>query len=177
MRGSKHFMRHTRDKASSVALAVALMLLTGPATPGTVTYEYDEHGRLKAVIRDGARIDYTLDAAGNRQSVGGGGPSVPTNLRTQPVGISYGGNFTVLWNGSGTVHHYTLHEVILMGPGAGNQADYTINYPTAQKAFSKGPVEKDYEYTVRACATADQSQCSAWSAPVVISTCAAGGCN
>lgn len=105
-------------------------------------------------------------------------PSIPTNLRTNPVGIAFGGGFTVLWNAStGTVNHYTLHELITMGPGAGNTADYIVNAPTTSKGFTKGGTEKDFEYTVRACATADESQCSSWSSSVTISTCSAGGCN
>lgn len=105
-------------------------------------------------------------------------PGVPTNLRTQPVGVANGGNYTVLWNAStGSVNHYTLHEVLEFGPVWPVTTDYVVIAPTTSKSFSKGGVESEFVYTVRACATADESACSAWSAPVWIGTCPAQGCN
>jgi len=65
-------------------LAATLGLVTA-ASAVSVTYEYDQLGRLrKAIYEDGTVIVYTLDPAGNRTSVATGidntAPSVPTGL-------------------------------------------------------------------------------------------------
>lgn len=93
-------------------------------------------------------------------------PSVPANLRTVPADFSSTGNFTVLWDASsGPLNHYTLNEVISTG-GTNN---YTVVPPSTSKAFSKGTLlPRTFTYTVRACASADESLCSAWSPPVSI---------
>ena len=44
--------------------------LSVAAVAASVTYEYDEVGRLKAVVfADGTRVDYSLDGPGNRKNV------------------------------------------------------------------------------------------------------------
>jgi YD repeat-containing protein len=105
-------------------------------------------------------------------------PSVPTNLRTQPVGTSFGGDFTVLWNAStGAVNHYTLREEITLGPGTGTVQTFAVTPPAVSKFFSKGTVERTFDYQVKACGTADETQCSAYTAVVEIATCPTFGCN
>ena len=50
--------------------AAALALSTGLAWAGSVTYTYDNLGRLKtATYSNGVVITYSYDAAGNRTSV------------------------------------------------------------------------------------------------------------
>jgi hypothetical protein len=63
-------------------------LLSALAGAGTVTYTYDELGRLKTVNENGQFIRYELDAAGNRTSVSSAdtaAPSVPTGLAANAV--------------------------------------------------------------------------------------------
>lgn len=53
-------------KFAFLGMLLALSLADA-ATAGTITYTYDDLGRLKtAVYSDGTTITYTYDAAGNR---------------------------------------------------------------------------------------------------------------
>jgi len=166
----------------SAVLAVSAIAISATFA-ASVSYTYDELGRLKtATYDDGTVTTYTLDAAGNRTNVTTSpappsGPSVPANLRTSPVGSSTTGNYTVLWNASsGTVHHYTLHQVRVF-PTPTTQTDYSITPPAVSKNFTNGGPEKEFEYTVRACASAGESQCSAWSNAASINVCSGASCN
>jgi YD repeat-containing protein len=58
-------------KVSAAILIAGGMTSLGAQAAETITYQYDELGRLKAVVRTGTvnnnvQVQYTLDAAGNR---------------------------------------------------------------------------------------------------------------
>lgn len=100
-------------------------------------------------------------------------PGVPTNLRLSPP-VGNGGNYSVLWNApAGSINHYTLEEVKTF-PGS----PVTTTYPVTgnSKAFNKGNVYLELTYRVRACATANESQCSAYSSTVFKTVCPSSGC-
>lgn len=180
---SYQFYQGTSMAAPHVSGVAALMLAKNPSlTPDQVLAHLQSTARSfpgtcsqcgSGIVNAAAAVSAVPDPGPPPPT-----PGVPTNLRTQPVGVANGGNYTVLWNAStGSVNHYTLHEVLEFGPGAPATADYIVIAPTTSKSFSKGGFEREFQYTVRACATADESACSAWSAPVWIGTCPAGGCN
>jgi YD repeat-containing protein len=59
--------------ATTLTLCFALALMLSPvaahATPGSVSYVYDDLGRLvELVYDDGTTITYTYDAVGNRET-------------------------------------------------------------------------------------------------------------
>jgi hypothetical protein len=70
------------------------------------------------------------------------------------------------------VNHYTLNEV-RTAPTSGT-ATYAVT--GTSRAFSKGNVYLSLQYQVRACATADESQCSAYSGFVFKNVCPSTGC-
>jgi YD repeat-containing protein len=152
-----------------------LILLTFGAIggrAGTETYGYDALGRLRSITSpNGSTTTYGIDAAGNRTSVTPGGVSsnIPQNIRKSPT-TGTGGSFTILWDAvSGTVNHYTLEEEedSTVPPSI---VTYTVT--DTSKAFSKSGCLQ-LLYRVRACATANESQCSAYSAQVfkAVGTC------
>src|SRR3954463_5067785 len=70
-------------------LAMCAGFVALASVAGSVTYEYDQLGRLrKAIYPDGTVIVYSLDPAGNRTSVATGkdspAPTIPTNLAGTP---------------------------------------------------------------------------------------------
>lgn len=99
-------------------------------------------------------------------------PSVPANIRKSPTSGN-GWVYSILWDAStGPVDHYTLEEVE-SAPGSG-----TTTYPVTAtyKAFNKGEVYLQLVYRVRACATTNESQCSAYSGTVFKQVCPSSGC-
>lgn len=101
-----------------------------------------------------------------------GVPSVPANIRKSPA-TGNDPNYSILWDAStGTVNHYTLEEVET-APGS---ATLTYTVTTTFKAFNKGEVFLNLVYRVRACATANESQCSAYSGTVFKQVCPSSGC-
>jgi hypothetical protein len=100
-------------------------------------------------------------------------PSVPTNLRKSPT-TGTGGNFSILWDAStGTVNHYTLEETqTAPTPGV-----TTYSVTGTSKSFSKGNDYFELSYRVRACATSNESQCSAYTSGSVFKlVCPTSGC-
>lgn len=70
-------VRETRYRSHGWRRFVWLMLtsVSVTATAATISYEYDDLGRIKAVIYDGSiRTDYAYDSAGNRTTVSTTGP-------------------------------------------------------------------------------------------------------
>lgn len=99
-------------------------------------------------------------------------PGVPTNLRLVPP-TGNGGVFSVAWNApSGSINHYTLEEVKL----APSSSTTTYAVTALFKAFNKGNVYLELRYRVRACASADESQCSVYSGAVFKTVCPSSGC-
>lgn len=97
-------------------------------------------------------------------------PSVPANIRKSPTSGN-GSNYSILWDAStGTVNHYTLEEQDLQG------GTTTYSVTTTFKTFNKGEVYLELVYRVRACATANESQCSAYSGTVFKLVCPSTGC-
>jgi YD repeat-containing protein len=99
-------------------------------------------------------------------------PAVPQNIRKVPES-GFSQSYTILWDAStGTVNHYTLEEV-QVAPGSGTT---TYSVSTTSKSFNKGNVYLELEYRVRACATANESQCSGYSGVVFKMVCPTTGC-
>lgn len=99
-------------------------------------------------------------------------PGIPPNLRTTPTGISYGGNYTVRWDAaSGSPTYYVLEEQLDNG---GFNTSYTINAPTLLKSFSKGEINAEFDYRIKACNA--NNQCSAFSGEVTKLVCPSSGC-
>ncbi len=92
-------------------------------------------------------------------------PSVPANVRTTPAGSCTGcSSHTVLWNAStGPVNHYRLQIVDSTNPGPPQISTTTAT--TTSKTFSATRIRR--QYSVRACATADENFCSALSSPPI----------
>jgi hypothetical protein len=102
------------------------------------------------------------------------GPGVPTNLHTSPAGSANGGGFTLLWSAAtGSINHYTIQE---LNENTSVTTLYTVAGTTTSKVFSKGGTTNTFNYQVRACASSDESTCSAYSNSVAINTCPAAGC-
>lgn len=61
------------------------------AAPGTISFDYDQAGRLiQKTHHDTTTVDYTLDAAGNRVAVAASGPSAPQSGGKALLGVSGG---------------------------------------------------------------------------------------
>ena len=101
-------------------------------------------------------------------------PTVPTNIRKSPT-TGTSGTYSILWNAStGTVNHYTLEEV----QSAPSSGTVTYSVSTTSKGFTKGNVYLELTYRVKACGTATETQCSAYSTSVFKLVCPAApiGC-
>ena len=56
-----------KNSIRSAFLASSVLLFAAPAAAGTISYSYDQLGRLvQAVYPDGTTIQYTYDSYGNR---------------------------------------------------------------------------------------------------------------
>lgn len=146
-------MRRARSSrvASLLPISAALFLCAvwlSIAIAGTATYQYDEHGRLKAVTHDSAAsVVYSYDAAGNRTEVltflAPGAPSsitVPSSSTT--------GSYTISWGAaSGTLTAYELYEATTSS--FSGQALVYSGTATSHAISGKG--NGTYYYRVRAC--------------------------
>jgi YD repeat-containing protein len=91
-----------------------------------------------------------------------GTPTVPANIRKSPT-TGTGGSFSILWDASaGTVNHYTLEET---ESSSGTPSIVTYTVTGTSKTFSKTGCQT-LTYRVRACATSNETQCSAYSGSV-----------
>jgi hypothetical protein len=99
-------------------------------------------------------------------------PSVPTNVRKSPA-TGTSPNYSIMWDAStGTVNHYTLEEEQI-NPSTGT---LTYTSTTLSKGFNKGQVFLELLYRVRACASANESQCSPYSGTIFKMVCPTSGC-
>jgi len=89
-------------------------------------------------------------------------------LSTDRIEIT-GGSYTLSWTvPSGSINHYTLQKVA--SGGAVSNTTYPGNATAVALTGSAPPgTSKVLTYTLRACSTADESSCGAWSNPVEIS--------
>lgn len=140
---------------AAAAMGAVVMTATFAAT---VSYTYDEHGRLKTVTyANDSSVVYSYDVAGNRTQANTiTVPGVPSSISVPSSSST--GSFTVSWGAaSGTVSSYELYEAtnssfsgqVLAYSGAG----------TSHAVSGKGP--GTYYYRVRAC---NGSGCSAYRA-------------
>jgi hypothetical protein len=123
-------MRRLIALASSAfaAVAISAAVWAQTPTPATVTYTYDDAGRLKkAEISDGTKVAYEYDAAGNRTSMVQG---TPVQLSIAPTTAAEGAalSFAVTKTGTatGTV---TIDCAQTSGTAVGGN-DYTTSTQT-----------------------------------------------
>lgn len=90
-------------RAALSALAAhcfSALLVARTASAETVSYTYDELGRVKtATYGNGQVITYAYDAAGNRTTLNQTQPTALTGaLSASPAAISVGGSSTLTWS-------------------------------------------------------------------------------
>jgi len=147
MNASNRALRTLTVIVLSCLLGFSAGLSGDTALAASVTYTYDEAGRLKTTVYDdGTTTSYDLDAAGNRKNVGTGSPpgpaasiSVPTNSTT--------GSYNISWTaGTGTITRYDLYEAT-----ASNFSGETVIYSgTGTSKAISGKANGAYYYRVRA---------------------------
>jgi len=106
-----------------LSLVLVVLVLVGLALPcfaDSITYEYDDLYRLtKATYSDGTVIEYTYDAAGNRQSViktpPGSAPSV--QLSADPASIQSGGSSILTWTSTNATSCTIDQGIGMVNPG------------------------------------------------------------
>jgi hypothetical protein len=102
-------------------------------------------------------------------------PNVPAGISV-PVGN--GRSYAVTWQpspaGGAAVNHYTLREVSGVPPST-TTIDLNMALATS-KSYTKPNASGQFAYSVRACATADESACSAFTGTVVKFVCPTTGC-
>src|SRR5580765_4962537 len=107
--------------ATLTASLLALPSLAAFATAGSATYVYDDAGRLvQATLHDGTQVNYDLDPAGNRESVGA---VVPVVFSIGNAQATEGGSlvFTVTKTGT-NVANVTIDYAT--APGTASTSDY-----------------------------------------------------
>jgi fibronectin type 3 domain-containing protein len=116
-----------------LTISMALLMHAGSAQPGTMTYEYDVHGRLiKQVSADQININYGFDNANNLSSaitflIDLLAPTVPTNLVAsvisyQQINLSWGASTEI---GSAGFANYRVFRngAFVASPVANSLAD------------------------------------------------------
>lgn len=135
-----------RKSAYLLGAAAGALALSGPGNASeTVTYTYDELGRLVAVATSGGpndalAVSTTYDPAGNRTnyavSTGGTPPSPPPPTNNPPVTVNDTGSqqrcsmatYNVLANDSDPEGDYPLSLVSVTGGGFSVLSSTTIQY-------------------------------------------------
>lgn len=126
---------------------LSVLLAAQVALPGTVTYTYDDLGRLKIVTLAESQITYVLDAAGNRTSV------TSIAIPGQPGAVvvpasSMTGNYTISWGAStGSFNRYELYEAT----SSNFSGQVQVYSGTALSSALSGKGNGTYYYRVRAC--------------------------
>lgn len=141
-------------------------ILNDPAVEGSETFTVSLGSASGAAL--GATTGATVTITDNDVAI----PGIPGNLRTSPTGISFGGNYSVLWNAAtGSPANYVLEET---QDSTGSITSFTINAPTLFKAFNKGDVNEIFTYRCRACNV--NNECSSFSNQAVKIVCPSSGC-
>ena len=103
-----------------VALVFALFAAAPPAIAGTVTYDYDDAGRLvEADYGDGTAIEYVYDDAGNlleQKITGGEGPTPPAPTVIKPNGgeeIPGGSVYDIKWSVTKGTHDLAANPITI----------------------------------------------------------------
>ena len=138
----------------AAALAGALHVLSATAAPGSVTYTYDEAGRLKAAQHsDGSVRTYSLDPAGNRVTTIPIGPPMLAFSAATYVVSEGGGSVTITVtrtvqsSGAVSVQYATIDGSAVAGKDY-TAASGTLNWASGDssaKTFSV-PITNDTIY-------------------------------
>jgi YD repeat-containing protein len=174
MRAQPQSISSTHSRSRSLALIVLASILCAgtsrptPGATGSVTYTYDDAGRLRtSTYTNGTSKTYVLDAAGNRTSVTAAvdatAPTVPAGLQATPVSQT---QINVVWqaatDGGSGVGGYKLYrngsQILSSGPSTLSFSDTGLSGYTT------------YTYTIAAFDNATPPNLSAQSAGVVAKT-------
>jgi chitodextrinase len=153
---------------SGAYIAVLLaLLLAASVSAGSVTYTYDESGRLKLVTYDnGSKVTYTLDAAGNRkavvQSLDTTAPAAPTGLTGAPTTPS---NINLTWTACTDTSGSLIAGYKIYRGGTQIGTSTTASYSDSTVVGSTA-----YTYAVACYDNAAPPNTSPQSAPVVINS-------
>lgn len=125
-------VRWTRSAADwGFAFSFVVIAAVVHAASGTVTYSYDEAGRLKSASYDGnSNTQYALDPAGNRTGVVSTPPSVTGNLQLSAP------TYTIAENGGSLI--------VTVDRMSGSSGAASVNYATANGTATAG---SDYTAT------------------------------
>lgn len=142
-------------------------LLAASASASSVTYTYDEGGRLKLVtFGNGSKITYTLDAAGNRksvvQSLDTTAPAAPTGLAGAPTTAS---NINLTWTACADTSGSTIAGYKVYRGGTQIGTSTTTNYSDGTVVGSS-----TYSYTVACYDNATPANSSPQSTPAVVNS-------
>jgi chitodextrinase len=140
-------------------------LMAASVSASSVTYTYDEGGRLKLVTYDnGSQITYSLDAAGNRksvvQSLDTTAPAAPTGLAGTPTTAT---NINLTWTACTDTSGSLIAGYKIYRGGAQIGSSTTANY-------SDGTVVGSTTYTYTVACYDNAGNNSAQSAPVNVAS-------
>jgi chitodextrinase len=162
-RGLTLLAAHT-GRLSTILLS---FLLVASVSASSVTYTYDELGRLKSATYDnGSGTTYTLDAAGNRknvaQSVDTTAPAAPTGLAGAPTTVS---NIHLTWTSctDTTGSQIAGYKIYRGGSQIGTGTSTAYDDSTVVGSTS-------YTYTVACYDNATNPNTSPQSSPVVVNS-------
>jgi chitodextrinase len=141
------------------------LLIAASVSASSVTYTYDEGGRLKLVIYDnGSQITYALDAAGNRksvvQSLDTTAPAAPTGLAGAPTTAT---NINLTWTACADTSGSLIAGYKIYRGGTQIGTSTTANY-------SDGTVVGSTTYTYTVACYDNAGNNSAQSAPVNVAS-------
>jgi chitodextrinase len=142
-------------------------LLAASVSASSVTYTYDEGGRLKLVTYDnGSKISYTLDAAGNRKSVV---QSLDTTASAAPTGLAgaptTASNINLTWTACADTSGSTIAGYKIYRGGTQIGTSTTTNYSDGTVVGSS-----TYSYTVACYDNATPANSSPQSTPAVVNS-------
>jgi hypothetical protein len=154
-------LKPTFRRAPRLLALTALVLIAASVSAGTITYVYDELGRVTFVFDSvNGNRDYDYDAAGNRRLVAVGAasdaandpstaaPSMPTAVNNPSGDID--GSYNVNWGAAaGVVTAYELWEANNAGFSGETRIYSGLN--TAIGFTVSGRTNGTYYYRVRAC--------------------------